>query len=116
MRLHRWGEAPLGGFNMNKTLLIALLAATLVTPLVAAEAHGDCDSKGAAALGIVAVETPAATIYVDDRNYAEGNGVWIYLESNGASGLQRGGSSAFVPDDPENCVDDSDVGPDTLIL
>jgi hypothetical protein len=101
---------------MNKTMLIALLAATLVTPLVAADPHGDCDSKGAPALGIVRIDTPAATLYIDDRNYAEGNGMWIYLESNGEDGLQRGGSSAFAPDDPETCIDDSDVGPDTLIF
>lgn len=38
-----------------------------------------------------------AVVYVDDRDYADlnGNGVaggiWIYLESNGVAGLQRGG-------------------------
>jgi len=96
---------------MNKTLVLALLAASVVMPL-AAHAAGDCDSKGTPALGIVG----AGGFYVDDRNYALGNGVWVYQESNGIDNLQRGGSSQIVPDDNEICYDDSDAGPDTLLV
>ena len=98
---------------MNKTLVLALLAVSFVAPFVAADAHGDCDGKGNVALGVIDV---AGTAYIDDRNYAQGNGIWIYLESNGVSGLQRGGSSPVVPDDNEICYDDSDAGPDTVVF
>ena len=41
--------------------------------------------------------TPFTTVYVDDRDFADidddGNagGLWIYMETNGVAGLQRGG-------------------------
>jgi hypothetical protein len=87
-------------------LLLALL------PLAASDSHGDCTSKGWPALGVMDF---GGYVYFDDRNYLLGNGWWWYLESNGAPGLQRGGSSPVTPDDNEICYDDSDVGPDTLM-
>ena len=98
---------------MNKTLVLALLAVSFVAPFVAADSTGDCDSKGTPALGIVNI---GDTAYVDDRNYALGNGIWLYLESNNLAGLQRGGSSPVVPDDNEICTDTSVNGPDQLIF
>ena len=98
---------------MNKTLVLALLAVSFVAPFVAADAHGACDGKGNVALGIIDV---GGTAYIDDRNYAQGNGAWVYLEANGIAGLQRGGSSPVVPNDNEVCYDDSANGPDTLVV
>ena len=88
--------------------LIAV-AASLVTPAQA----DPCTSDGHFALGLIDV---AGVVYIDDRNYVDGNGFWIYLESNGQSGLQRGGSSVMGPDlggqDP--CVESTN--PDTIIF
>ena len=75
------------------------------------DAHGDCDSKGYPALGIVNI---AGVAYIDDRNYLFGNGIWIYMETNGEDGLQRGGSSLLIPNDNEICYDDSLNGPDSI--
>lgn len=32
-------------------------------------------------------------VYIDDRDYLFGNGLWIYVESNGIAGLQSGGAA-----------------------
>jgi len=112
---------------MNKTIVLALLAATVAMPFVATAATDQCDSGEAFALGVVEISPtndPTATFYVDDRNYALGNGIWIYQETNGIFGgnsiwqedLQRGGVSPYMPDDPEICVDDPDVLADTLFF
>jgi hypothetical protein len=97
---------------MNKTIILALLAASVVMPFAAHASTGDCDSKGTPALGIVSI---GGMFYIDDRNYLLGNGLWVYQESNGISDLQRGGSSQIVPDDNEICTDDANVPPDQLI-
>lgn len=107
---------------MDKTLL-AILAATLVAPFALADhtPTGPCDAGDATSLGMVPVDAPnGATYYVDNR---ADNGLWVYEETNGivAPGdvrhsLQRGGSSAWVPDDADECVDDPLVVPDTLIF
>lgn len=51
---------------------------------------------------------PYRTIYVDDRNYnplsptdEEQHGIWVYAESNGAAGLQRGAQHPLVEYVPE---------------
>jgi hypothetical protein len=42
--------------------------------------------------------SPAAIFYIDDRDFADADGdgvaqgIWIYMESNGVSGLQEGGA------------------------
>lgn len=110
---------------MNKTM-IAVLIATISTPLALGEhtPEGLCDSGDAPALGIMRFDAPNGGIYyIDDRNYILGNGIWLYEETNGiivngdnAHSLQRGGASAYVPDDSEICVDDPLVVPDTLIF
>ena len=111
---------------MNKTM-IALLVAALVSPLaIASHGVGRCDGGDNISLGMMEVGggDPAATFYVDDRNYALGNGIWIYQESNGIytagasahDNLQRGGASPYVPDDAEICTDVGEYDPDTLIL
>ena len=79
---------------------------------------GGCDSGGVLALGIVPIVNPVsgeAIAYVDDRSYLLGNGLWLYIESNGESGLQRGGRSNVVPDDSEIC-NDGYSPPDQLVF
>lgn len=80
-------------------------------------AAGRCGSEGAPALGVVAIVNPLTgenVAYVDDRSYLLANGAWIYLETNHEPGLQRGGDSAYVPDDTETC--NESANPDTLVF
>jgi hypothetical protein len=97
---------------MRALVLLPLLFAAVV-PLAAGDAHGACDGKGGPGMSVTSI---AGVAYIDDRNYVQGNGIWIYLESNGIAGLQRGGSSLIIPNDNEVCYDDSANGPDQLIF
>lgn len=70
---------------MRALLLLLITAALLATPALASHVPvGRCDS-GAPYLGVVQLGdgTAERTFYVDDRNYAFGNGLWLYQESNG---------------------------------
>ena len=109
----------------------------MTTPIVA-RAGSDapyCGSDGQPALGIVQVTAGRAdaTVYVDDRNYVSGNGIWLYAETNGMwtpkfagvyfgdprhEDLQRGGGWCFVPCDMLWCMDDTPNanGPDLLVI
>ena len=109
---------------MNKTM-IAILVATMVAPFALAThtPQGRCDSEDSPSLGIVQVGSGDDAYYIDDRNYALANGIWLYDETNGiwvdgdtAHSIQRGGASPYVPDDPEICVDDPLVIPDTFFF
>ena len=63
------------------------LAAVLLLVVTAALAVGD-HSASPCTYGLTTVATPAATLYlVEDTDDA----IWIYQESNGHAGLQRGG-------------------------
>ena len=79
-----------------------------VHPL-AAGAQGPCGEPGYP--GVIPISSAA---YIDVRGPNEG--VWVYEESNGLSGLQRGGSSPIVPGDADACFDDSARGPDLLVF
>ena len=119
------GEPPHQGLAMTKTLVLVLLSATLAFPLVAHASTGECGPGDSSALGLVEISPAndaATTFYIDDRNFALGNGLWLYQESNGifvggdvTKDLQRGGTSEYVPDDSDVCVDDRAVVPDSLI-
>jgi len=107
---------------MNKTML-AILVTTILAPFALAThtPQGGCDSEDAPALGIIQVGEGDDAYYIDDRNLAIGNGLWVYEETNGiwvagdtAHSIQRGGASPYVPDDSEICVDDPLVIPDTF--
>lgn len=108
-----------------RTLTASTLALLLTAAPLAFAAHtpqGICDSGDQPALGIVQILDGEDAWYVDDRGIA-GNGVWVYEETNGiwspedpAHSLQRGGSSGWVPDDSDPCVDDPHVVPDTLYV
>jgi hypothetical protein len=70
---------------------------------------------------LLALNTPAGTLYIDDRGAAE-DGVWLYLESNHVTNLQRGGCSTLVTSDCESAewtsagVAAGDYAPDTLLI
>lgn len=77
----------------------AAVAGTFAMTAPANAAPAECGSEGNPALGIVPVSAGGKTFYIDDRNFALGNGLWIYEESNGKGGLQRNagdGSAAPV--------------------
>ncbi|HVE93577.1 MAG TPA: hypothetical protein VNB24_01560 [Acidimicrobiales bacterium] len=73
---------------------------------------GECDDGGSG-LGTGVLDI-AGIAYVDNRDYLLGNGIWIYLESNGVGGLQRGGAS--LTGEGELCDDGHPAGPDMLIF
>ena len=89
----------------------ALAATVMVAPASAQCPAGDGTLPGSSS-SVTAVgtgdATPYTTIYVDDRDLADldddGNaqGIWIYIESNGERGLQRGRSHlVFDVADPD---------------
>lgn len=83
---------------------VALVAAMLV--LIALPAGAD-DGCGGAVTGLFVVDD-RATLYLDDRG---DDGRWLYAESSGSTGLQRGGSIAGIVEDP--CGDPATA--DTLL-
>jgi hypothetical protein len=96
---------------------LALAAAALpllvsLAPHALAASHGPCAPTGLLGLGVVSL----GVAYVDDRGLSAGTGTWVYLESNGIAGLQRGSSSLVVPGDQDPCWDDSANGPDQLVI
>jgi hypothetical protein len=104
---------------MRRIIALAASAAAAVAVLapVAAQADystaGQCGSDGNPALGVKTIAIPGvATFYVDDRNYALGNGLWLYQEDNGKANLQRvAGTVAVTSTDkvPQGLGEDSDV-------
>lgn len=91
---------------MNKVraaLFCAVVFAAVFAPAAAQADH--CNGA------VTDVETPAGTFYVDDRG--EEGDVWIYLESNGETGLQSGGTAVSGLYDDDGCTHDN---PDQLIF
>jgi hypothetical protein len=104
--------------------IIALAAsAAAAAAVLASPAHagtystaGDCGPDGNPAAGVVQIGTGAngtPIFYVDDRNFALGNGLWAYQEDNGKANLQRVAGTAGVADkqleaaggDKDTCTD-----------
>lgn len=104
---------------MRALLLVpALLAFALLplVPLVGADSHGDCGPDGIIGQTIPHQQTyDWGWGYLDQRDWPLHDDDWWYFESNGESGLQRGGSSVIIPNDNEVCYDDSPNGPDDLM-
>lgn len=113
-------------FVLVATLLLAPFALASHSPTAA------CESDGTPSLGILQINTvpggsglhgpnPDGAFYLDDRDPHRGGVMHLYEESNGIYGadsahnLQRG-PSPYWPDDPDICVDDPNVIPDTHIL
>lgn len=117
--------------------LLMLLLITLAAPALAdpyyQSGSGFCGSRGQPALHRIELTggSAATTIYVDDENYALGNGIWMYAETNelwvdkgpgiyfeglSNANLQRGGSTPLVPGDNDICMDAPGFPPDTFLL
>ena len=82
--------------QFNKRIMAGLSAAAMLAGLVgtAAPAHADTCSGD-----VTEIVTPAATFYVDVRTPADLiaiPSVFLYMESNGVPGLQRGGTSILL--------------------
>jgi len=84
----------------------ALVLLALLLPLVASPAVG-ADPCALGAGGRV----KQANHYVEHR---ANHDVWIYEETNGIDGLQRGGKNGFG--DKDLCVDDPLVIPDRIVF
>ena len=90
---------------MRRFLALAVTAALSASPMLLATSagaeppeynkEGTCgpgDTKGAR--GIIMIGDGKAggpTLYIDDRTYIGGNGLWLYKENNKYNFLQRGG-------------------------
>lgn len=89
----------------------ATLAGAHETAPCQGHGHGSHDLEfwvggdGAEVIDVVGI------IHIDDRNAIHGNGIWIYLESNGRAGLQRGGINLLGK--AETCQETA--SPDKLI-
>lgn len=90
---------------MRWGIRILMFAAISMVAVANAAPAGACSRTDGSVPGTsasaITVSAGPATFYVDDRDYAdldndgEAGGIWIYEESNGLSGLQRGGSGAW---------------------
>jgi hypothetical protein len=107
---------------MRKFRIAALTAATVMLTVGLAgstPASAACNPSRTVLPGDDAtldkIEAGDETIYIDRRT---GTGeVWIYRETNGIAGLQRGGSHAYFGPlaDTDECNDQHPAGPDELI-
>ncbi|MFA5860583.1 MAG: hypothetical protein WDA16_02705 [Candidatus Thermoplasmatota archaeon] len=80
-------------------LVLALLPFTVLADPSVTITKGACESKDPLALGLVTVSAGDITLYVDDRDYLFGDGIWVWQESNLDEGLQRGGITYIIPPD-----------------
>lgn len=93
---------------------VILLAALIWAPVANSAPEPACDSDNHSALGEIGIGTPLGDYYLDDRGGPTVNGDWLYQESNGDPGLQRGGTDFLGHTDP--CRDNPLWQADTLLL
>lgn len=103
-------------------VLLVCVASAILTPVVAVAAPDPVDDQhcpgsiggafGTPVLGpaqVIAITAGPETLYLDVRGVlSEGSlvNVWLYRESNGREGLQRGDTNNPLPDMP--CICDPD--------
>ena len=86
---------------MRRALTVGVLVVALLPTHRAAAQCGTDGTIPGTSSSVTTVETPAATFYIDDRDAldldddGEAESVWIYQESNGVEGLQRGGEAPW---------------------
>ena len=94
------------------TRLVASIVLSAMYAAGGTPAHAYCDGDGSVpgtSASVTTVSAGPATFYVDDRDFAdldgndESGGLWIYEESNGESGLQRGGHHWWLDATPSAC-------------
>lgn len=109
---------------MRRLGLLAAVAVASVGVVAPAATADPCTNYGPLNTGKHSI---GGLVYVDDRDYfwldaPEGHGgIWIYLESNGEPGLQRGGNVLVDPiglalGDPGNDPCQESNNPDTNIF
>lgn len=96
---------------MRKRIITLVLTASLAGALFATmpSALADDPPTGCQADGPLKYQEISAggqTFYIEDRQFVANDagtqdGTWVYQESNGVAGLQRGGASQIVPGDAE---------------
>lgn len=97
---------------------VLMAAGLMLAGTAAAQCEFDGSVPGTAA-HTYSVSVGGQTFYVDDRDYADADedgtagGIWLYYESNGIAGLQRGGSQVVLDKVP---VMMPYVGPVTVTL
>jgi hypothetical protein len=94
---------------MRGLLVVSVLALGL--PLVAANPGGRCDSGGNPGVGVLVI---GGVLYVMDAHETTPGLVGIWVESNGAAGIQRGAASPVFGEDP--CADPDVEHPDLRIF
>ena len=94
--------------------IVGLSFASLAAPATASDS-AKCGSGGGTGLGIIDV---GGVVYIDDRDYINGNGIWVYVETNGQPGLQRGPSNPVGLVDPSfnDACDDHSGNPDLNVF
>lgn len=97
---------------IQRHLVVALL--TMILPLTGLASAGTdpCANQVPAPATAAGGVHQAGPMYVDIRSPTS---VWIYEESNGIDGLQRGGYSILPGGDRDTCVDNRDIKADSLI-
>lgn len=108
---------------MKRGVLLVLVVGILASAFVLQPATAtECENNGGIAGGkTVPVTAGDVTFYVEVREVlgdAHIYSIWIYQETNGLAGLQRGGTSPYFPDDSDPCNDPLPPGysPDTIIF
>ena len=90
-----------------KLLLVSILLLAPLTALVPPSAADPCDRVARQTVG-----SGQGLYYVEARSHS---GVaYVYKESNGISGLQRGDASPLTSD-ADDCVDEPAVTPDSRV-
>jgi hypothetical protein len=95
-----------------------LLAFAVPTVMILVLAVAGADPHGACELGPLGIVDVGGVAYIEDRTAASQDPMIIlWAESNGAEGLQRDGFCGFIPPCHGGaCFDDSDFGPDTILV
>ena len=102
--------------DMRRLIALAITAALSASPILVGTAgaedppeynkEGTCGpGESKTARGIIMIGDGKAggnTLYIDDRTYVGGNGIWLYKEANKYNFLQRGGKA--IEGSPENCT------------
>ena len=93
--------------------LLEICVEGFVPPSITTTEHNDSPDPGCNGV-LTTVQVAGLALYLDNRNPGEALiNPWIYAETNGQPGLQRGGSNPLG--DSEPCPSSS-ATPDTLIL
>ena len=102
--------------RIRSMVLLSVAAAAMALPVAAGAGHDTCHSTPVSVGGVIYVDDRPATGEVVSGGGANGgHGTWLYLETNGVAGLQRGGSSILLGDiDRENC--NQSANPDSLLV